>query len=187
MLFIEVPFHIIQENPIIIEIWKKAFNNSQANFDLPELGGVGVGLVNWIHILVSLLQRMNLKRELNEICEWKITIWSQRWFKWFDQTISLNNQPKRMAGRFHNQHFDIHIFPFLLRIHWRTQARTHTRSLLCQCFWILNSLQNLIFNLPIQCDVLENSMQKLLPLISFMHTHTHAQTHTVENTHAPSS
>lgn len=41
MLFIEVPFHIIQENPIIIEIWKKAFNNSQANFDLPELGGVG--------------------------------------------------------------------------------------------------------------------------------------------------
>lgn len=40
MPFIEVPFHIIQENPIIIEIRKKAFNNSQANFDLPVLSGV---------------------------------------------------------------------------------------------------------------------------------------------------
>lgn len=127
MLFIEVPFHIIQENPIIIEIWKKAFNNSQANFDLPELGGVGVGLVNWIHILVSSLQRMNLKRELNEICEWKITIWSQRWFKWFDQTISLNNQPKRMAGRFHNQHFDIHIFPFFAS-HTLAYASTYAHT-----------------------------------------------------------
>lgn len=81
--------------------------------------------------------------------------------------------------------FTTNIFPFLLRIHWRTQARTHTRSLLCQCFWILNSLKNLIFNLPIQCDVLENSMQKLLLLISFMHTHSHIQwsirTHRVAN------
>lgn len=122
----------------------------------------------------------NLK--LNDFCEWKISIWSQRWFQWFDQTISLNNQPKRMAGRFHNQHFPI------LASHTLAYASTyaHTVTIVPMLLnpEILCKISFLTYQFNVMCSKIQcKSFYYLFHLCTLTHTHIQwrIRTHRVAN------